>query len=445
MKNFTLLQLSIILYILYIPCHAQNRDINSTGLYIHTDKHIYTPAEKIWFTGYLLNIRATDTLPYHTLFVALINPVTHKPVLNERFAFDRGVCKGLLELPDSLPSGDYALVGYTNNYIADNHEQEFQQWISVRKPHQPAFKMKKTPADTTRTAKLKIPDSNICIRLETDSAAYQQRGMVNCRVVLTDTTGKAIQGLFSVACVCERRLRKHDKWDICHYYFIDQYRLPASVDLSTAQQELNPVSGFVTKGTKKVKKPIPMLLMKNNEMITLKTNKDGIFCLNSYQLFTPSGQPDAILSVVKGNQSEFKINFLNDIERVNHQLAKINYPYTPEDMADSTIFTPEETAAATVITPAPANPKVPVPQQEPGYVKKVKPVYQVPEFQQASDTVTARNYNTTLYWNHLINTDEQGHANFSFRLNDLPGVFVCVIQGISTKGVFSKYLRFEVR
>ncbi|SKA33611.1 hypothetical protein SAMN04488128_103866 [Chitinophaga eiseniae] len=443
MRNATLLLLTILWYTPYIV--AQNRDINSTGLYIHTDKHIYTPAEKIWFTGYLLNIRATDTIPYHTLFVALINPITRKPVLNERFAFDRGVAKGLLLLPDSLPPGDYALVGYTNNYIADNHEQEFQQWISVRKPHQPPFKTRKTPADTTRTATLKIPDSNICIRLDTDSTTYRQRGLVNCRVELTDTTGKPIQGLFSVACVCEKRLRKHDKWDICHYYFIDQYRLPASIDLSTAQQELNPVSGFVTKGSKKVKKPIPLLLMKNNEMITLKTNKDGVFCLNSYQLITTPGQPDAILSVVKGNQSEFKINFLNDIERVNHQLAKINYPYTPEDMADSTIFMPEEITAMDVSAQAPPAPKMPVPQQEPGYVKKVKPVYTPPEFQQASDTIATPNFSSTLYWNHLINTDEQGHANFTFRLNDLPGVFVCVIQGISTMGVFSKYLRFVVR
>lgn len=443
MRIKTLLLLTVLLNNPHLV--AQNRDINSTGLYIHTDKHIYTPSEKIWFTGYLLNIRATDTIPYHTLFVALINPNTRKPVLYERFAFDRGVSKGLLALPDSLPPGDYALVAYTNNYIADNHEQEFQQWISVRKPHQPPFKIRKTPADTTRTATLKIPESNICIRLDTDSAAYHQRGLVNCRVELTDTTGKPIQGLFSVACVCEKRLRKHDKWDICHYYFIDQYRLPGSIDLSTAQQELNPVSGFVTKGSKKVKKPIPLLLMKNNEMITLKTNKDGIFCLNAYQLITPPGQPDAILSVVKGNQSEFKINFLNDIERVNHQLAKINYPYTPEDMADSTIFTPGEISAMAVAAETPPAPKISVPQQEPGYVKKVKPVYIPPEFQQASDTSATPNLSSTLYWNHLINTDEQGHANFTFRLNDLPGVFVCVIQGISTMGVFSKHLKFIVR
>ncbi|QJB36605.1 hypothetical protein HF324_01495 [Chitinophaga oryzae] len=150
MRKTALLLLTILLYTPHIV--AQNRDINSTGLYIHTDKHIYTPAEKIWFTGYLLNIRATDTLPYHTLFVALINPNTRKPVLNERFAFDRGVAKGLLVLPDTLPPGDYALVGYTNNYIADNHEQEFQQWISVRKPHQPPLR----PGKHRRTLRARL-------------------------------------------------------------------------------------------------------------------------------------------------------------------------------------------------------------------------------------------------------------------------------------------------
>ncbi|MBC9929811.1 MG2 domain-containing protein [Chitinophaga qingshengii] len=450
MKNtFTLLIAT------FFCCHslAQNRDINSTGLYIHTDKQIYTPTEKIWFTGYLLNIQATDTIPYHTLFVTLIDPNTHQPVLHDCFAFDRGVCKGLLALPDSVQPGDYSLVAYTNNYITDNHEQEFQQWISVRKPNHPPFKVKKTPADTTRTAKLKIPDSNISVRLDTDSSDYHRRGTVTCRVMLTDTSGKAIQGLFSVACVCERRLRPQSTWDICHYYFIDQYRLPSSVDLTTAQQQLNPVTGVVTKGKKKIKKPVSMLLMKNNEMITLKTNKDGIFSLNSYQLISTPGQPDAILSVVKGNQSEFKINFLNDIGRVNEQLGSIDYPYTQENIEDSCIFTQEERTAFATRTPskpattkpALSKPKAPAPPAEPTYVKKIKPVYQPPEFQQASDSSAMPNYNTTLYWNHLLNTDKDGRAYFSFRADDLPGVFVCVIQGISTMGVFSKHLRFEVK
>jgi hypothetical protein len=79
-------------------------------------------------------------------------------------------------------------------------------------------------------------------------------------------------------------------------------------------------------------------------------------------------------------------------------------------MPDSSIFTPEEMSAMTVAAQTPPAPKTPLPQQEPGYVKKVKPVYQPPEFQQASDTVATPNYNSTLYWNHLINTDEQGHA-----------------------------------
>ncbi|RBL91755.1 hypothetical protein [Chitinophaga flava] len=443
MRNALLLLAAI----MSLHSFAQNREINSTGLYIHTDKHIYMPAEKIWFTGYLLNIQATDSLPYHTLFVTLINENTHKPVLYERFAFDRAICKGMLELPDSLPAGDYALVGYTNNYIIDSHEQEFQQWISIRKPNQPSYKIKKTPADSLRSTTAKIPNAGLKINLTTDSATYNKRSVINCKIELTDTAGKAIQGLFSVTCVCEKRLRRQNHWDICHYYYIDQYKLPGQVDLSTAQQELNPVSGFVTKGSKKVKKPIPLLLMKNNEMITLKTNKDGIFGLNSYQLISTPGQPDVILSIVKGNPSEFKINFLNDVERINHQLAQVNYSCTLGDMEDSEIFTSEEMEMHTVPAPQTAATKTKQPPhgQEPGYVKKIKPVYQPPEFRTASDTSAIPDYNTTLYWNYLINTDQEGHASFSFRSDDLPGVFVCVVQGVSTMGVFSKRLQFVVK
>jgi hypothetical protein len=52
--------------------------------------------------------------------------------------------------------------------------------------------------------------------------------------------------------------------------------------------------------------------------------------------------------------------------------------------------------------------------------------------------------NTTVYWNYLIHTDENGEANITFKTNDLKGRFLVDLQGLTRLGPISGTTLFDV-
>lgn len=70
---------------------------------------------------------------------------------------------------------------------------------------------------------------------------------------------------------------------------------------------------------------------------------------------------------------------------------------------------------------------------------------------QKTDTAvvrSAKNTNpytgSTLHWVPLIKTDNNGHAEITFYTNDLKGEFICIVQGVTEKGVVSGKTTFRV-
>lgn len=112
-------------------------------LFLHIDKNVYVRQENIWFTAYMLGL---DTItPQHTLYTLLVEEATKKIVLTERFVIETGIGAGTIFLPDSLPTGEYRLLAYTNSYL--NHPQQsiFQQPISIRAGESTTFKLSMLP------------------------------------------------------------------------------------------------------------------------------------------------------------------------------------------------------------------------------------------------------------------------------------------------------------
>ncbi len=93
-----------------------NYEINKKAdlLFVHTDKHIYTNNETIWFSVYLLQCGA-DSLPMHRFVsVALVHAGNRDLLLQQKFVMAQGLAAGSLPLPDSIPPGEYQLLVYTN-------------------------------------------------------------------------------------------------------------------------------------------------------------------------------------------------------------------------------------------------------------------------------------------------------------------------------------------
>jgi len=82
--------------------------------YLHTDKNEYLAGETIWMKAYLVSARShvPDTLSTN-LFVEFIN-TRHEVVEFLIMRLEKGFSSGSIQLPDSLPGGNYQLKAYTN-------------------------------------------------------------------------------------------------------------------------------------------------------------------------------------------------------------------------------------------------------------------------------------------------------------------------------------------
>lgn len=94
-----------------IGYHKINRQ---EKLYLHTDKPIYITGEDLWFSIYLNDV--STSLPNKTekvVYVELINP-NGKTVLKNLYQIENGRGAGQIELMDTLSTGNYLLLAYTN-------------------------------------------------------------------------------------------------------------------------------------------------------------------------------------------------------------------------------------------------------------------------------------------------------------------------------------------
>ncbi|WP_205511600.1 hypothetical protein [Longitalea arenae] len=143
--------LTFILFLCLQHAYGQTDDIssrmaayalakNSDQLYLHTDKHIYTNNEQIWFSAWMLQC-GSDSVPlHHFLSLMLVPADLQVPVKQQKFAMNNGYSYGSLQLPDSIAPGEYKLVASTNIMGADSLPLAlFTQDIRVRSLRQSEF------------------------------------------------------------------------------------------------------------------------------------------------------------------------------------------------------------------------------------------------------------------------------------------------------------------
>ncbi len=113
---------------------------NTDLLFVHTDKHIYTNNEFIWFSAWLLHC-GNDSLPLHRFLSLMLVPAdTRIPAIHQKFAITDGYGYGSMQLPDTMAPGEYKLVAYTNVIGRDSLPLAlFTQDLSVRFLRQPDF------------------------------------------------------------------------------------------------------------------------------------------------------------------------------------------------------------------------------------------------------------------------------------------------------------------
>jgi len=128
-------------------------------LFAHFDKTVYTNNENVWFTAYLLNSdksRLNDVLS-----TVLVKDNDHSIALEEKFVMADDIAFGNLFLPDSIQSGDYSFILYTNEIYNGKPANIFVRPITVKNTDEPPFQASlnlldtdKFPADGKRKVRL---------------------------------------------------------------------------------------------------------------------------------------------------------------------------------------------------------------------------------------------------------------------------------------------------
>lgn len=104
----------------------------TTNLFIHFDKNVYSNNETAYFTAYLLKTGKFKHKAHRVLAVALIRDMDSSLVKLDKFLIHDGLAFGNMTLPDSIMTGDYHFLAYTDKLINGKPELIFRQRITLK-------------------------------------------------------------------------------------------------------------------------------------------------------------------------------------------------------------------------------------------------------------------------------------------------------------------------
>jgi len=104
----------------------------TTNLFVHFDKNIYSNNETAYFTAYLLKTGKFDFKAHKILAVALIRDRDTSLIKLDKFVIQDMLAFGSMVLPDSITTGDYHFLAYTDKLVNGKPELTFKQRITIK-------------------------------------------------------------------------------------------------------------------------------------------------------------------------------------------------------------------------------------------------------------------------------------------------------------------------
>ena len=112
---------------------ALNNLVNpTTNLFVHFDKNIYSNNETVYFTAYILKTGKFELKDHKILAVALIRDVDTSVIKVDKFITQHGLAFGNMLIPDSVVTGNYHLLAYTDKLVNGKSELIFKQPITIK-------------------------------------------------------------------------------------------------------------------------------------------------------------------------------------------------------------------------------------------------------------------------------------------------------------------------
>lgn len=116
--------------------YAYSRNHLEQTLFVHFDKNIYLSRENIWFASYLVTHSAVKN---KILSIGLVNHATNKIIKTDQFIILSEYSAGKISIPDSLPSGKYDLICFTDVLKNNRPNDVFIQTIEIRSSQKKDF------------------------------------------------------------------------------------------------------------------------------------------------------------------------------------------------------------------------------------------------------------------------------------------------------------------
>ncbi|MGF1922631.1 MAG: hypothetical protein ACQUHE_00515 [Bacteroidia bacterium] len=112
----------------------------TSNLFVHFDKNVYSNNETVYFTGYVVKTGRVPMTAHTVMAIALIREVDSALIMEDKFLMSMGLSFGSLTLPDSIPTGNYRFIVYTDKLVEKLPELLFSQQITIKSSIEPTFK-----------------------------------------------------------------------------------------------------------------------------------------------------------------------------------------------------------------------------------------------------------------------------------------------------------------
>ena len=104
---------------------------DSETVFVHTDRNIYIAGENIFFKLYVINKNSHKLSATSSIAYLILRGRGDIPVARIRFKVDHGTAYGSIFLPDTLSSGPYQLIAFTNWMRNSGEESFFSEEIFI--------------------------------------------------------------------------------------------------------------------------------------------------------------------------------------------------------------------------------------------------------------------------------------------------------------------------
>ena len=115
--------------LLLLPALGEAENIFRERVYLHTDKQTYLSGELLWMKFYLTDETGKPSSLSKVGYVELVDESTAQ--VQEKLDINDGVAEGWMELPVTLPTGNYRLIAYTRNMRNEGEDVFFNKTIGI--------------------------------------------------------------------------------------------------------------------------------------------------------------------------------------------------------------------------------------------------------------------------------------------------------------------------